>query len=96
MKKHHTLYYVYWSIKLSIFSWLARHEPDMGNFMKLQEWFGLISDDGSPRHCCVCGHDHFGEKNHYYINEGQVCEYSAYCQCCNTVNGHWAYGNWTV
>lgn len=96
MKNHWKVYYWYWYIKLSIFCWLAKYEHDMGNYMQLQEWFGIISSDGGPKHCSWCGHDRFKDKDYDYINEGQICEYSSYCKRCDKKNGHWAYGSWTV
>lgn len=59
---------------------------------------GYISYEGVPQRCPMCGSKHLIEDNveigGFNIPEGCVTEYDVYCENCNSLVAHYAYGSW--
>lgn len=44
--------------------------------------------------CPNCGSKETKETDIYKCNDADICEYTLRCKGCDTILGHWAYGNW--
>lgn len=61
---------------------------------------GYLKEDLTPIKCTKCDSTNLENKNYeiggWNIPEGVICEYDCVCKDCGQVNGHWAYGGWTL
>ena len=59
---------------------------------------GYVDYDGVPQKCPMCGSKHLIEDNveigGFNIPEGCTAEYDVYCENCNSLVAHYAYGSW--
>lgn len=61
---------------------------------------GYLDEYLRPIKCTKCDStnlydDHY-EIGGYNMPEGVVYEYDCICKDCGQINGHWAYGGWTL
>lgn len=53
-----------------------------------------IERNGQPLKCIKCGFFDFKNINEYYEETAGLVEFSVLCINCNSIVGHWSYGNW--
>ena len=59
---------------------------------------GYVDYDGVPQRCPVCGSEYLvkgnAEVGEFNTSEGCTTEYDVYCENCNSLVAHYAYGSW--